>query len=209
MNQLDGIDWKKMNNLIPAVVQDEDSLQVLMVGYMNLEALEKTLATGHVTFYSRSREKIWTKGETSGNIIELVDATIDCDGDAILVRARPKGPTCHKKTPSCFGADAPHGFGFLGRLSRKIKKRWDDKPPGSYTTSLFEAGLDRQAQKVGEEAVEVVIAAKNEDSRELVSEVSDLIYHLIVLLRGRGLSLEDVANELARRKGGSNGGSAW
>lgn len=194
--------WNKMDGLLPAIVQDADTLQVLMVAYMSREALEKTLASRQVTFFSRSREALWTKGETSGNFLALVDVEEDCDGDALLVRARPTGPTCHRGTTACFGEASAPGMGFLGKLSSVIAKRFEEKPEGSYTTKLIERGIDRMAQKVGEEGVETVIAAKNPDTEAFLGEASDLVFHLMVLLRARGLSLEDVARVLAGRHKG-------
>ncbi len=191
--------WDKMNGLLPAVVQDADTLQVLMVGYMTPEALEKTRATGRVTFHSRSRGKLWTKGETSGHALELVDVTPDCDGDALLVRARPAGPTCHRGTTSCFGDGHAPGVGFLAHLARVIAARARERPQGSYTVELLEAGVPRVAQKVGEEAVESVIAALGPDRRAQAGEVADLLYHLLVLCEATGAPL-DQAIEILRSR---------
>lgn len=185
--------------LTPAVIQDADTLQVLMMGYMNEEALRLTRETGRVTFFSRSKGRLWVKGETSGNFLEVVSVAQDCDEDTLLIHARPKGPTCHVGTTSCWNdGDAP-GIGFLGRLSRRIEQRYEDRPEGSYTTKLFAAGIDRMAQKVGEEGVEVAIASKNDDLAAFRGEAADLLYHLVVLCRARGVSLSDLADTLRER----------
>ncbi|HSR53151.1 MAG TPA: bifunctional phosphoribosyl-AMP cyclohydrolase/phosphoribosyl-ATP diphosphatase HisIE [Acidobacteriota bacterium] len=192
--------WDKMNGLIPAIVQDARSGRVLMLAYMNQDALNQTLDSKKVTFYSRSRDELWTKGETSGNTLSLVEIRPDCDNDALLVIAEPAGPTCHTGRTSCFGEDADHtAFESLGELDRLIEDRFHQRPEGSYTTRLFEAGLDKMAQKVGEEAVEVVVSALQEESRS-IEESADLLYHLTVFLRSRGLSLTDVATTLSRRR---------
>ncbi|HSR68733.1 MAG TPA: bifunctional phosphoribosyl-AMP cyclohydrolase/phosphoribosyl-ATP diphosphatase HisIE [Acidobacteriota bacterium] len=192
--------WDKMNGLIPAVVQDARTGRVLMLAYMNRDALQKTLDTNQVTFYSRSRAQLWTKGETSGNTLTLIEIRPDCDNDAVLVIAEPAGPTCHTGRTSCFGQDADHtALESLGELDRLIQQRHRDRPPDSYTTTLFEAGLAKMAQKVGEEAVEVVVSALEEESRT-IEESADLLYHLTVLLRSRGLSLTDVATTLSHRR---------
>jgi phosphoribosyl-ATP pyrophosphohydrolase/phosphoribosyl-AMP cyclohydrolase len=193
--------WEKMGGLLPAVVQDADTLQVLMLGYMSAEALQRTRATGRVTFQSRSRGGLWTKGETSGHFLELVDVVADCDGDALLVTARPRGPTCHRETTSCFGTETAPGVGFLQHVARVIADRAEKRPEGSYTVKLLDAGLPRVAQKVGEEAVETVIAALGEDRGAMAGEVGDLLYHLLVLLKARGASLEDALSVLRARRG--------
>lgn len=190
-------DFAKQGGLVPAVVQDADTGQVLMLGYMNAEALATTLESGRVTFYSRSKGRLWTKGESSGNVLELVSIKQDCDADALLVHARPRGPTCHLGTASCFGK-AQSG-GVLGQLDALIDARSASRPQGSYTTRLFEAGLPRMAQKLGEEGVEAALAAVTGDEHALVGEAADLIFHLLVLLRARGLSLADVEHLLADR----------
>lgn len=192
------------NGLIPAIVQHAETHQVLMLGYMNADALRQTLKTGKVTFWSRSREELWVKGETSGNVLHLSNIRIDCDQDALLVHARPAGPTCHTGQPSCFyrpelPPEAP--LHFLTQLQKLLHERKQTMPEGSYTTHLFNKGLDKIAQKVGEEAVETVIAAKNEDESEFIYESSDLLFHLMVLLTERGLSLEDLTAELRSRHG--------
>ena len=190
--------WDKQGGLLPAIVQDAVTQRVLMLGYMDRTALEATLASGRVTFYSRSRARLWIKGETSGNTLELVSITAYCDNDSLLVQARPQGPTCHRGTVSCF-ADAPGDF--LAELDALIAKRHDDRPQGSYTTQLFDAGIRRIAQKVGEEGVETALAAVVQDDAALLDEAADLIYHLIVLLRARGLGLHDAAAVLRARHG--------
>lgn len=193
------IDWKKMDGLIPVVVQNAFTQQVLMLGYMNQEALAQTLETRRVTFFSRSKNRLWTKGETSGHYLNVVRAEADCDNDSLLVNAIPDGPTCHRETASCFGQETSPGLGFLGELSQVIAQRHATLPEGSYTTALFKEGIDRMAQKVGEEGVEVVIAAKNEDQEKLIGEAADLVFHLMVLLKARSLSLFEVAQSLRDR----------
>lgn len=188
-------DWKKMGGLIPAVVQDDRDGTVLMVGYMDGAALEKTRKSGKVTFYSRSKKRLWTKGESSGNSLKPVSVSLDCDADALLVRAVPAGPTCHTGARACF--DAP--LDFLKQLDEVVADRFRKRPKGSYTTALIKEGPDRIAQKVGEEAVETVIASKNKDKDALLGEAADLLFHLTVLLRSRGLSLNDAAAVLRRR----------
>ena len=203
------IDFEKCGGLVPAIIQDANTKNVLMLGYMNQEAFDKTLATKKVTFWSRSRNCLWTKGETSGNFLNLVDMKIDCDNDTLLVRAIPDGPTCHKGTGTCWGEENTVQQGsallgdnpllFLTELQDFINRRHEEMPEGSYTTSLFKDGINRIAQKVGEEALEAVIEATNGTKEKLVYEASDMIYHLIVLLTSKGLRIEDVANELAKR----------
>ena len=194
------IDFEKSGGLVPAIVQDAKTKNVLMLGYMNQEAYEKTVETKKVTFWSRSRNCLWTKGETSGNYLNLVNIKVDCDNDTLLVRAIPDGPTCHKGTDTCWGEDnASNPLLFLEELQDFIDKRHKDMPEGSYTTSLFKDGTNRIAQKVGEEALETVIEATNGSTGKLVYEASDLIYHLIVLLTSKGLRIEDIATELHKR----------
>lgn len=197
--KMESVQWEKMEGLLPAVVQDAETLQVLMVGYMNREALTATLETKRVTFYSRSKQRLWTKGETSGNFLNLVSVELDCDGDSLLCLANPVGPTCHRETESCFGDAKAPGIGFLAQLNRVVGQRFAERPAGSYTTKLFDEGLDRMAQKVGEEGVEVVIAAKNEAVEPLRGEAADLIFHLLVLLRAKGVALGDVVETLRAR----------
>ncbi|MBS7372306.1 MAG: bifunctional phosphoribosyl-AMP cyclohydrolase/phosphoribosyl-ATP diphosphatase HisIE, partial [Bacteroidaceae bacterium] len=194
------IDFEKCGGLVPAIIQDADTKTVLMLGYMNQEAYEKTLSTGLVTFYSRSRQCLWTKGETSNNFLHLVDIKVDCDNDTLLVKVHPDGPTCHKGTDTCWGEENEASpLLFLSELSNFIEKRHQEMPEGSYTTSLFRDGLNRMAQKVGEEALELVIEATNGTNKRLVYEGSDMLYHLIVLLTHKGLRIEDMAAELRER----------
>ena len=194
------IDFEKMNGLVPAIIQDNTTRNVLMLGYMNREAYEKTLATGKVTFWSRSRNCLWTKGETSGNFLNLVDIKVDCDNDTLLVRVNPSGPACHLGTDTCWGeTNDANPMLFLTELQDFINKRHEEMPEGSYTTSLFKDGLNRMAQKVGEEALEAVIEATNGTNDRLIYEASDMFYHLIVLLTSKGLRIEDIAKELKER----------
>ena len=193
------IDWQKVDNLIPAIVQDTHTRQVLMLGYMNREALEQTQASQRVTFFSRTKERLWQKGETSGNFLTLTSIQLDCDQDTLLVEAGPAGPTCHLGTTSCFGAEHAPGIGFLGHLETIFRERHQELPEGSYTTRLFKEGIDRISQKVGEEAVETVSAAKNTERDPLINEVSDLVYHLLVLLREKSVDLNDVVEQLRAR----------
>jgi phosphoribosyl-ATP pyrophosphohydrolase/phosphoribosyl-AMP cyclohydrolase len=188
-------DWKKMGGLLPAIVQDDADGTVLMVGYMDAAALAKTRRTGRVTFFSRSKMRLWTKGESSGNFLRLRSVALDCDGDALLVRAVPDGPTCHTGAKTCF--DVP--LDFLKDLDGVVADRFKKRPKDSYVTRLIKEGPDRIAQKVGEEAVETVIASKNKDREALLGEAADLIFHLAVLLRSRGASLSDAAEVLRRR----------
>lgn len=192
----DALAWDKQAGLLPAIVQDAATHRVLMLGYMDREALATTLRTGLVTFHSRSRQRQWTKGETSGNVLELVVVEADCDADTLLVRALPRGPTCHLGRDSCF-ADA--GYSVLADLDRVVDGRARARPPGSYTTSLFDAGVRRIAQKVGEEGVETALAAVAQDDDALLGEAADLAYHLLVLLRARGLGLPDLERVLRTR----------
>lgn len=194
--QIDALAWDKQAGLLPAIVQDADTRRVLMLGYMDRAALQATLDTGRVTFFSRSRQRLWTKGETSGHLLALVALEADCDADALLVQARPAGPTCHLGRESCFPA-APGDV--LSRLDALVATRERERPPGSYTTSLFEAGTRRIAQKVGEEAVETALAAVVQDEAALASEAADLLFHLLVLLRARGLGLAQVRSVLEGR----------
>ncbi len=200
MTDVSKIDFSKdPSGLVPAVVQDDRSLQVLMLGYMNAEALEVTLRTGLVTFFSRSRGKLWTKGETSGNHLRLVAVRVDCDADTLLVRAIPEGPVCHTGSMTCWGDSVAESTGFIRVLETIVRQRHEEMPENSYTTTLFKAGMPRMAQKVGEEAVETVIEAVKGDDSGLVYEASDLVYHLLVLLESRGLGIADLEKELWRR----------
>lgn len=194
------IDFEKSGGLVPAIIQDSRTKTVLMLGYMNKEAYDRTVETGKVTFYSRSRQCLWTKGETSGNFLTLVDIKVDCDHDTLLIQAIPDGPTCHTGTDTCWGEkNEVNPLLFLTYLQDFINKRHEEMPEGSYTTSLFKDGLNRMAQKVGEEALEAVIEAVNGTNERLVYEGSDMLYHLIVLLTAKGLRIEDLAAELQVR----------
>ena len=194
------IDFPKCGGLVPAIIQDAQTKTVLMLGYMNEESLRKTQETGLVTFYSRSRQCLWTKGETSGNYLHVVSIKSDCDNDTLLIQANPDGPTCHTGTDTCWGEEnKPNPLLFLSELSDFIEKRHEEMPEGSYTTSLFKDGLNRMAQKVGEEALELVIEATNGTNDRLIYEGSDMLYHLIVLLTSKGLRIEDMARELMER----------
>ena len=190
---------KGADGLVPAIVQDQNTLQVLMLGYMDAEALAKTQETGLVTFWSRSQGKIWTKGETSGNYLHLVSLAVDCDKDTLLVRAIPDGPTCHTGSKTCWGDAVPESQGFIRELEAVVKGRHEQMPEKSYTTSLFKAGTPRMAQKVGEEAVETVIEAVKGDDERMIYEASDLIYHLLVLLVSKGYGIADLEKELVKR----------
>jgi len=198
MNELD-LDWSKGNGLLPTIVQDARSGAVLMLGYMNAEALARTQQGGKVTFYSRSKQRLWTKGETTGNHLLLKSVRADCDSDALLIQAEPIGPTCHQGTRSCFGDGSEPGLAFLAVLDTLVARRARELPVGSYTTALFERGIRRIAQKVGEEGVETALAATTGDDAELLDEAADLLFHLIVLLCARGKSLSDVVDRLRTR----------
>lgn len=188
-----------MGGLVPAIIQDAETRQVLMLGFMNEEAYQKTVKTKKVTFWSRSRNCLWTKGETSGNFLNLVDIKIDCDNDTLLVKANPDGPTCHTGTDTCWGeTNEKNPILFLTELQDFINHRHEEMPEGSYTTKLFRDGINRIAQKVGEEALETVIEATSGGDK-LTYEASDLLYHLIVLLTAKGLRIEDVVRELQQR----------
>ena len=194
------IDFDKCGGLVPAIIQDAKTKTVLMLGYMNKEAYDKTMSTRKVTFWSRSRNCLWTKGETSGNFLNLTDIKMDCDNDTLLIQALPDGPTCHKGTDTCWGeTNEASSLLFLSELQDFIDKRREEMPEGSYTTSLFRDGINRIAQKVGEEALEAVIEATNGTKEKLVYEASDMLYHLIVLLTSKGLRIEDIALELHKR----------
>lgn len=188
---------KCADGLLPVIIQDAVSMKVLMLGYMNREAFEKTLATGNVTFFSRTRKQLWTKGETSGNFLKVVEMYLDCDGDTLLIKANPLGPTCHRGTESCF--DTPAEEGFVRKLSALIKKRHEEMPENSYTTRLFIKGVKKIAQKVGEEAVESAIEAVDGNRNRFVYEASDLLYHYLVLLEDMGCNISDIEKELLFR----------
>lgn len=201
---INSVDWDKMEGLVPAIVQDAFDGRVLMQAYMNREALAWTLDNGLVTFWSRSRDELWTKGETSGNTLRLAAAYSDCDNDCLLIMAAPAGPACHRETDTCFDngthRTAP-GLSFLAELERVIACRYEERPEGSYTTRLFDAGIKRIAQKVGEEGVETALAAATGDGDELKNEAADLLYHLVVLLHASGFKLEDITETLRTRHG--------
>lgn len=202
LDQIESFDWSKGDGLLPAVVQDASNGRVLMLGYMDRAALRKTLGDKRVTFYSRSKQRLWTKGETSGHFLNLVDAAIDCDNDTLLITAQPDGPTCHNGTDSCFGDDigtTATRLAFLSRLEAVIEKRVSERPEGSYTARLWADGPTRMAQKVGEEGVEVALAAVTQSDDKLVGEAADLLFHLTLLLKSRQLSLGHVVAELERR----------
>ena len=188
-----------MNGLVPAIIQDAVTQKVLMLGFMNREAYQKTVETGKVTFYSRTKQRLWTKGEESGNFLNVVDIKSDCDDDTLLIQVHPVGPVCHTGTDTCWGEENRQPVMFLKELQEFISRRHAEMPEGSYTTSLFQSGVNKMAQKVGEEAVETVIEACNGTNERLVYEGADLLYHLIVLLTSKGLSIEDLANELIER----------
>ena len=203
MNSFSGveqIDFNKLNGLIPAVIQDYSTQKVLMVGFMNREALQKTLDTGKVTFFSRTKNRLWTKGEESGNFLNVVSMLADCDNDTLLLKVNPVGPVCHTGADTCFfEANSTPGFPFLSLLQDYIDKRKQEMPEGSYTTSLFQQGTSKISQKVGEEAVETIIGAMANDDENFIYEAGDLLYHLIVLLTHKGYRLENVVEELRKR----------
>ncbi|MCO4294184.1 bifunctional phosphoribosyl-AMP cyclohydrolase/phosphoribosyl-ATP diphosphatase HisIE [Solitalea sp. MAHUQ-68] len=188
---------KDINGLVPAVIQDNQTLEVLMLGYMNAEAYEKTKAENRVTFFSRSKNRLWTKGEESGNFLNVISIHEDCDNDTILIKANPVGPTCHTGSRSCFFTD--YNQNFIFELENIVKDRFENPVEGSYVNKLRQKGLNKIAQKVGEEGVETVIAALNETQEDLINEASDLVFHLIVLLREKGLSLKEIAENLEKR----------
>jgi phosphoribosyl-ATP pyrophosphohydrolase/phosphoribosyl-AMP cyclohydrolase len=195
------LDWAKGDGLLPAIVQHWLTGEVLMLGYMTAAALAETQRSGHVTFYSRSKQRLWTKGESSGHVLVLKSIRIDCDADTLLIQADPRGPTCHTGTSSCFGDGANVGppLGFLAELDALVAQRHAERPEGSYTTRLFDGGIRRIAQKVGEEGVETALAAVAQGDDELLGEAADLVFHLTVALRARGLSLGDVVKVLVDR----------
>lgn len=196
---IDSLDWNKGHGLIPVIVQHWRDGRVLMLGYMNREALEATRDSGRVTFFSRSKQRLWMKGERSGHVLHLKDMRADCDADTLLVLVDPLGPTCHLGTQSCFGDELAPDVSFLGQLDALVRQRHDARPDGSYTTKLFDSGTRRIAQKVGEEGVETALAAVAEGDTELLGESADLLYHLLVLLRARGLDLSGAVEVLRQR----------
>lgn len=193
------LDFDKMGGLIPAIIQDARTKNVLMLGFMNPEAYKKTVEDGKVTFFSRSKQRLWTKGETSGNFLNVVSIEEDCDHDTLLIKAIPDGPVCHTGNATCFNDDNSYGIQFLSFLQDFIDTRHKEMPEGSYTTTLFKSGINRMAQKVGEEALETVIEATNGTNGRLVYEAADMLYHLIVLLSEKGLRIEDLADALYQR----------
>lgn len=193
------IDFEKMNGLVPAIIQDAVSQKVLMLGFMNEAAYQKTVETNLVTFYSRTQKRLWTKGEESGNCLDVVSITIDCDSDTLLIKANPRGPVCHTGQDTCFNEKNEKGMWFLDYLQHFIQRRKVEMPENSYTTKLFTRGMNKIAQKVGEEAVEVVIEAKDNNDDLFLGEAADLMYHFIVLLTAKGFSLDDVAKVLESR----------
>ena len=193
------INFEKMGGLVPAIIQDNVTRKVLMLGFMNKEAYDKTVETGKVTFWSRTRNCLWTKGETSGNFLNVKEILLDCDKDTLLIKAKPEGPVCHTGADTCWNEQNSVDLNFLSYLQDFIDRRYKEMPEGSYTTSLFKSGVNRMAQKVGEEAVETVIEATNGTDDRLIYEASDLIYHLIVLLTSKGHRIEELAAELVKR----------
>ena len=195
------LNFAKLNGLIPAIIIDNNNNQVLMLGFMNMESLNKTIETNNVTFYSRTKKSLWTKGETSGNYLNLVNILVDCDNDTLLIYAEPEGPTCHTGNYSCFNVNNIKSLNFLNELFNLIKDRKKELPENSYTTRLFKEGGNRIIQKVGEEAVETVIAAKNRDKDEIINETSDLIYHLFVMLADQEIEFSEIVDNLKKRRG--------
>jgi len=193
------MDFKKLNGIIPAIIQDSRTNRVLMLGFMNPEALNKTKAEGKVTFFSRTKNRLWTKGEESGNFLHVEEILEDCDTDTLLIKVRPEGPVCHTGSDTCFDEQNRSGLAFIAQLQELIHQRKKEMPEKSYTTSLFEAGINKIAQKVGEEAVELVIEAKDTNDDLFLGEAADLVYHLLVLLSARGYGIEDVAGLLEQR----------
>lgn len=199
--KIEGLNWDKVSGLIPAIIQDSATFQVLMLGYMNQEALKKSIQTGRVTFYSRIKKRLWTKGETSGNDLTLVGMIPDCDNDSLLVFVKPSGLSCHLNNRSCFGKNDAPGLGILAKLEAIIDQRFHDRPANSYVTKLFEEGIRRIAQKVGEEGVEVALAGVIGSKENIKNEVADLLFHLLVLLKECRIDLAEVMEELSRRAG--------
>lgn len=193
------MDFNKMNGLVPAIIQDARTLRVLMLGFMNEEAFEKTKKIGQVTFYSRTRERLWTKGEESGNSLDVVEIIEDCDSDTLLIKVNPRGPVCHTGSDTCFDESNQGDLEFLRYLQDLVHTRKKDMPEGSYTTTLFKKGINKIAQKVGEEAVELVIEAKDNNDDLFLNESADLIFHLLVLLTEKGFDLKDVIKVLQER----------
>lgn len=194
-----GLDFDKMNGLVPAIIQDARTKNVLMHGFMNKEAYEKTIELNRVTFFSRTKNRLWTKGEESGHFLDVVSIESDCDNDTLLIKVIPNGPVCHTGTATCFNDNNEFGIEFLSFIQDFIEKRYQEMPEGSYTTSLFQSGVNRMAQKVGEEALETVIEATNGTNGRMLYEGADMLYHLIVLLTSKGCRIEDLAKVLEQR----------
>ena len=199
MIDIEKIDFEKLNGLVPAIIVDSITKQVLMLGFMNKEALNETIKKQKVVFFSRTKNRLWLKGETSQNYLNVITISTDCDNDTILISAKPDGPTCHTGAKSCFAEVDENNVQFLDYLFNLVKQRKIEMPEKSYTTSLFERGADRIIQKVGEESIETVIAAKNRDKNEIVNEVSDLIFHLMVMLAEQGIELSEIVGNLEKR----------
>jgi phosphoribosyl-ATP pyrophosphohydrolase/phosphoribosyl-AMP cyclohydrolase len=195
----ENIDFDKVNGLIPAIIQDKNTKQVLMLGYMNEEAFDKSMETNKVTFYSRTKQRLWTKGEESGNFLEIIDVSLDCDKDTLLIQVNPIGPTCHLGTKTCWGENNGTSFGVLDYLEKEISTKLSNNMEGSYISSLQERGLAKIAQKVGEEAVEVVIEAMGDNRDLFLNESADLLFHYLILLQAKGEKLEDVLEILRKR----------
>ncbi|EJW97023.1 phosphoribosyl-ATP diphosphatase [gut metagenome] len=193
------LDFEKSGGLIPAIVQDNNTYKVLTLGFMNKEAYEETLSTGKVTFFSRTKNRLWMEGENNGQTLQVVNILSDCDNDTLLIKAIPSGPVCDTGKETCFGEKNEEDIMFFKDLQNSMERRWQEMPEGSYTTSLFQKGVNRMAQKVGEEAIETVIEATNGTEDGFIYEASDLLYHLIVLMTSKGLRLEDLAKELKKR----------
>lgn len=199
--EIAALNWHKVSGLIPVVIQDSSTLQVLMLGYMNKEALQKSIETGKITFYSRTKKRLWVKGETSGNDLSLVSMIPDCDNDTLLVLVKPSGPSCHLNNRSCFGKDDAPGLGILAKLETIIDQRYQKRPTNSYVTKLFEEGIRRIAQKVGEEGVEVALAGVIGSKDDIKNETADLLFHLLMLLKECRIDLTEVMLELSKRAG--------
>ncbi len=199
LERVEEIKFDLVSGLVPAIVQDVVTNKVLMLGYMNAEAVDKTMECGKVTFFSRSKQRLWTKGETSGNFLSLKEVLVDCDQDTLLIRAEPKGPTCHTGSDTCFDESNEPGAGFLDYLTGVIKERKQKAPDESYTASLFDGGINKIAQKVGEEAVEMIIEAKDDNESLFLNESADLLFHYMILLEAKGYSLNDVIKILRER----------
>ncbi|MBR6043478.1 MAG: bifunctional phosphoribosyl-AMP cyclohydrolase/phosphoribosyl-ATP diphosphatase HisIE [Paludibacteraceae bacterium] len=197
-------DFEKMGGLVPAIVQDADTRKVLMLGFMNEEAYQKTIDTKKVTFYSRTRQKLWTKGETSGNFLNMVSMAIDCDNDTLLIQVHPVGPVCHTGTDTCWGDTNKSDLNFLSSLQDLIELRKAEMPEGSYTAKLFGEGVNRMAQMVGEEALSTLIASTHGSNEQVLAEAADLVYHLMVLLSSKNMRIEDVVAELYKRRSNAN-----